>query len=250
MGNENSQIGIQYNHEEHHYGLSVSDATAMAVAMFKEYYPQLRKEALDSVYQMVEEKLKTVSDKNIVPPTARITIPTLQNASITEEPELRKLYANLLANSMNKATKQGVHPSYVEVINQLCSDEAKFLKYMYPKRRIPTLGLKMVFSTEGHSVLMKDFSNIPELAGCENILESEKYIDNFVRLGLLKRSVNEWCADDSVYEPLKNHPYIMRNWDYYMARKQSFTNFNKLDYIKGYCDLTAFGRGFCNVCFG
>lgn len=250
MGSDNTQIGVQYNIEEHyHQGLTVSDATAMAFAMFREYYPQLRQEALSSLKLMVEEKLRDIPADCIEPPTARITVPTLQKASITEEHEIRELYANLLSNSMNSVVKNGVHPSFVEIINQLSPDEAKILKFMHTHNRgIPTIGIKLVFSHGGHAVVLRDFSNVPELSGCEHALESEKYIDNLVRLGLAKRSVQEWYHDEGVYEPLKKHKHIYSQFCQYEAAIQKEDTLKSVEYEKGFCELTAFGKSFCRSC--
>ena len=109
---ENTLIGVQNNQ----YGLTHMQAIEMAFSIFKEYYPQLKKDVLEELNGMVKEKLSSVPEENIVPPTPRIAVPTLQNASITEEVDIRELYANLLANSMNKVVKDGIHPAYVEII--------------------------------------------------------------------------------------------------------------------------------------
>ena len=249
MGSNNTQVGVLYNHEEHHHqGLSVADATSMAFAMFREYYPLLRQEALDNLDQMVTEKLKNLPAECIVPPTARITVPTIQKASITEEAEIREIYANLLTNSMNSVVKNGVHPSFVEIISQLSPDEAKVLRYMHPRQGIPTLGIKRVFNDGGHSTIIKDFSNVPELANCERPNDSEVYIDNLVRLGLARRSVNEWYSDEAMYEPLISHQFIQSYWNRYAENPQNLADFKKLEYVKGFCALTAFGKNFCDIC--
>ena len=142
--NQNAGLGSHGNTfiAEQYNGLSVADATHMAFSMFREYYPQLREELLSDLRKMLEEKLKNIPSENIVPPSPRIAVPTLQNASITEDIEIRELYAQLLANSMNETMKDGIHPGFVEIIKQLCSDEARILKYMSAHTIIPTIILR------------------------------------------------------------------------------------------------------------
>lgn len=198
---------------------------------------------------LLEKKLENVQPEFIEAPEPFIAVPALQYISYCmDNEELRDMYANLLANSMNSVVKNGVHPGFVEIIKQLSPDEAKLLKYMRSRHRIPTIGIKIEFSNGGYATILKDFSNAPELSGCEHVLDSEKYIDNLVRLGLMKRSVNEWYHDENVYKPLKEHEFIQFQWDQYADNKKNLSNFKKLDYEKGFCELTAFGKSFCNIC--
>ena len=41
-------------------GLSVTDAMQMALQIFREYYPQLKKEAIDELQKMLKEELEKV----------------------------------------------------------------------------------------------------------------------------------------------------------------------------------------------
>ena len=199
--------------------------------------------------KLLEEKLQSTPPNLIQPPEPHIAVPALQYISYCmDNEELRDMYANLLANSMNSVVKNGVHPGFVEIIKQLCPDEAKFLRYMKGHTRVPTLGLRYMKDGMGGGVdIIKDFSNVPELAGCEQVFDSQKYIDNLVRLGLLERSVSSSLTNKDKYEPLKNHQYIAQyNND---ERAQSW-GYSKCEFEEGYIDLTAYGKSFCAVCLG
>ena len=230
---------------EQNNGLSVADATQIAFSIFREYYPQLREELLQDLRKLLEQELRDVPPENIVPPTPRIAVPALQNASITEEPEIRKLYAKLLANSMNSVVKDGVHPGFVEIVKQLSPDEAKILAYMRYHTRVPTITLVYTDDKESGISVVTDFTDVTFRTNCEKPYDWLKYIDNLVRLGLLKRSTLSSLTDKSVYEPLKNHPYIVPRCDDEPIRKSGFQKY-RLD--EGYVDLTAYGIGFCNIC--
>ena len=52
------------------------------------------------------------------------------------------MYATVLANSMDKFTKEGIHPGFVEIIKQLSSDEAKILRYMHLRTTLPIITLR------------------------------------------------------------------------------------------------------------
>src|SRR5947207_1857122 len=77
------------------------------------------------------EILKDVPKEDIITPKPNVAGPTLQALTFTEgEPELQELFANLLAASMDIKTAPFAHPSFIEVIKQMTSDEAKIMKYI------------------------------------------------------------------------------------------------------------------------
>ena len=239
LGNAGTQVGVQNN-----YGLSPVEATRMAFEIFREYYPQLREEALKELNNLVEDKLSSIPQELIDSPKPRIAVPTLQNASITEEREVRELYANLLANSMNKVVKNGVHPGFVEIIKQLSPDEAKILRYLYDNSFVPTVALK-VHKENGETVVaFKLFTNIGELCDCEDLAGYEKYIDNLIRLGLINASREQCLADKSRYDSIKNHSYILSRKAYI----ENMDKVSKVDFVEGYIELTVFGKAFCSIC--
>ena len=148
---------------------------------------------------------------------------------------------------MNSVVKNGVHPGFVEIIKQLSPDEAKFLKHMRKHISIPTISLRYVHNeiAKGGIDVIKEFTNVPMLAGCENIYSGEQYIDNLVRLGLLERNTDNAFIDKTRYEPLKNDPEFLRHNNDEYARKHGF---DKCDVEEHIVRLTAFGEQFCNIC--
>ena len=249
MGSNNSQVGLQYNHEEHHhYGLSVADATNMAFAMFREYYPQLRQEALESVEQLVKAKLGKCSVEQIVPPSPRIAVPTLQNASITEETDIREIYANLLVNSMNAEKKNSVHPSFVDIIRQLSSDEAKILCYLKTHHTIPTVSIRLPIGTSGYGRVLDDFTDVPELINCECTDSTVFQFNNLIRLGLVKKWHSDLFVSEKEKARLRAHPVVQMNYEKARESVSRIKQFTKVDERIEYYDLTEFGSVFCKVC--
>ena len=240
--NTGTQIGVQNN-----YGLSVSDATQMAFAMFREYYPQLREEALTELHNLVETKLSTIPQEYIEAPKARVVVPVVQNASITEEFEIREFYANLLVNSMNKIVKNGVHPGFVEIIKQISPDEAKILKYMSNSHQtIPTISLSYENRGKGSITIIDNFSTVGEEAGCEFPYQVQKCFDNLCRLGLLydAKGMSSF-TDKTKYEHLKNHKNIAPFATEERAKQYGKETFR---FDESIIKLTSFGNDFCSIC--
>ena len=244
IGNQGTQIGVLNNI----YGLSAPEAMQMAFAIFREYYPQLREEAINELKILVEEKLNCLPSDCIVSPSPRIAVPTLQNASITEEYEVRELYASLLANSMNRQVCNAVHPCYVEIIKQLSQDDAKLLNYMYHNSIVPTISMRFSLGEGASGKVLNDFTDVPESLGCMNSDNVEVCFNNLVRLGLVSKHYSGLKFPDKVVKQLKSHPTVQAKYREARETMEKLECFSKLNEYIGYIMLTDFGRDFCRVC--
>lgn len=76
--------------------------------------------------KLLAQKLEQVSPDKIVTPKTYVAVPAIHAISYSmDSDELRNLYANLLAKSMNIDTKNAVHPAYIEIIKQLSPTDAQ-----------------------------------------------------------------------------------------------------------------------------
>jgi hypothetical protein len=196
---------------------------------------------------LLEQKLSNIAPDLIEPPEPHIAVPALEYISYCmDNKELRNMYANLLANSMNKIVKNGVHPSFVEIIKQLCPDEAKVLKIINSRKVSPIIALRY---EKGNSVgiyILKTFSNIGEIARCENPMDIQRYIINLDRLGIIEINENYNLTNKSHYDPLLNHPYIQSIMNISDEYKQR--GYTEVKTIEGAIFLTTLGTAFCSIC--
>lgn len=84
----------------------------------------------EKIEQIVEEginkRFEKIPEENRKTPDAEIAVPLMQALTYTVQNEtLREMYLNLLANSMDSTKDKKVHPSYVELIKQMNSLDAK-----------------------------------------------------------------------------------------------------------------------------
>lgn len=84
----------------------------------------------EQIEQIVEEgvkkKFEKIPEERRKSPEPEIAVPLLQALTYTAQNEtLREMYINLLANSMDSAKEKVVHPSFVEIIKQMNSLDAK-----------------------------------------------------------------------------------------------------------------------------
>lgn len=202
---------------------------------------------LAETQKLLEAKLENVSPDNIESPEPYIAIPALQYISYCmDNDELRDMYANLLASSMNKIVKNGVHPGFVEIIKQLSPDEAKILKYFASWKVVPTITLRANSKKGGGVEVISNFSNIGELVNCEASVEIDKYFDNLIRLGLIvKAPPLSYLVNNALYEVLEGHTYIKTKIKEIEALKNDR---NQPEIEKSFMKLTSFGEQFCEIC--
>lgn len=196
--------------------------------------------------KLLEEKLSNTPQDQIEAPEPYIAVPAIQYISYCmDNEELRNMYANLLASSMNKAVKNGVHPSFVEIIKQLCPDEAKILRYLYENHFVATIAITKMDAPFTCSVVFNNFSDVGYKTNCEMPSDINKYFNNLERLGLVNDGpYASPLSDDSYYTSLLSHDYIKKLKNDIISKERNVT----IEAEKSFIEITPFGKAFCSVC--
>ena len=199
--------------------------------------------AIKETEKLLEKKLETISQENIVEPEPYVAIPAIQQLSYSlDSEELREMYANLLASSMNMDTKTNVHPSYVDIIKQLCPDEAKLLKVLAEKPNQPLIDVRKIRKADdGYIVIIQNFTLLAE-GICDNPSEIFSYLDNLDRLKLINIFDDIYIKDDAAYKPLEEYSEIKE-----LMNSKIEEGF-RYEIKKHKFELTAFAKNFIKVC--
>ena len=161
--------------------------------------------AIRETEMLLAEKLKHIPEDKIVEPEPYVAVPALQQLSYSlDSEELRELYANLLASSMNIDKKGEVHPAFVDIIKQLAPDEAKLLKYFSSQEVIPAIEIQLKSeSGKGYTVLDKLDLHIP--GGMLDVYDNYRvYVENLCRLQLIEMPQGIHYTDERLYTDLEN----------------------------------------------
>ncbi|MBZ9537222.1 DUF4393 domain-containing protein [Cytobacillus oceanisediminis] len=191
------------------------------------------------------KKLENTPSENIQPPDPSIAVPTIEALRYTgQKEELREMFTTLIANSMDKKYDSSIHPSFVEIIKQLNSDEAKILKLLSHFSVIPIIDVQGILreNPTKFASTLKDFSLLPYEANCEFPENGPSYIGNLKRLGLIEVSYDFYANDVFSYNELVNHPTIIEE-----KRILEYGEYN-IDIKKGGIKRTKFGGMFYNSC--
>lgn len=209
----------------------------------------------DYLEETLAKKLRHVPKEKIITPDPHIAGPALIALQfVGSQPELREMYANLLATAMNKDSTENAHPSFVEIINQITPDEARILLLFAEKPRLPMIS---TYKQKGNviSIVLSHFSRVGIDAKCELPHLDDVYVNNLCRLGLLELSwdpnSDRWL-DSISYEELLNDPevknLIEETKKYLRAEVEKKPIFHDVITRKETVGLTSLGELFCKAC--
>lgn len=182
----------------------------------------------------IDEKVAKIKEENLQDPQLSIVGPALEASKYyIEEKEIREMFANLIASSMDSTYSGLVQHSFVEIIKQLSSQDAIFFKYLENVRILDE------FRNE-HSFFSEDFPN-PQ----SNIIS----LNNLKRLGLIDIRYEYEVYNSTEKKRFFSIPTFSFNFTFRGARPSYLNRDNILDTkIYVYCYITEFGKAFKKVC--
>jgi hypothetical protein len=192
----------------------------------------------------VTEKLICLPKDKIVTPDPAIVCPSLEALRYTgNNVDLRELFSNLIATSMDADNMKLAHPSFVEVIKNLSSDEAKIMRFLNISDRNALLDIKFRNAdAKGEMDYLRNVSLIPQKAGIINVDLCSTYLDNLCRLGLIDIPSGRYLISEALYDEIKA-------LDLVVGTQKGFESANATTiYEKKYTMMTDYGKQFCKAC--
>lgn len=154
----------------------------------------------------VSEKLKNVPEENIITPPLQVAGPAVEALRYAgHDTNLRELYANLMANAMDKETVHKAHPGFVEILKNLSGDEAIILQAFIQSLRFPLLDINATFKdSSNYSPIITNYSHFSKIVTVSRPDLIPSYLDNLIRLGILEIPSGILMVGENIYELLEN----------------------------------------------
>ncbi|GMO62421.1 MAG: hypothetical protein Ta2A_09020 [Treponemataceae bacterium] len=187
----------------------------------------------DRIEQMiidgVEKRWISRPQENIKTPNLEIAVPLIQTLSYSAQNEtLREMYLNLLSNSMDRSQEKNVHPSFVDIIKQMDTLDAKLFKELTNNERHKERYIKAINPTISITDQGKSFHNATPEWFIGLTIDNYSFFDtsaSLIRLGRLGIVVLmfEKTTGNEGYSELKQSPFLIQILNQY---KQAYPFLN------------------------
>lgn len=203
----------------------------------------IQKEKLEQFTKEIREKNKQIPVENRDSSKVGLAVKAIEEARYQlNEDDIRKLYVNLIASTVDNRKNNVVSPRLATVVSQFGPSEAKFLKIIYQQggQQLPYGQLRLdLGNSYGYTfptkISIDDNSNI-----VENFNSS---LDILVSLGVVKDNQSNTLAEsDDKYATIETILRITIN----MAKKLES---KELNLVHSYINLTDFGHDLCKCIF-
>lgn len=180
----------------------------------------------------IAEKLVDVPESERIAPRPNVAAPVMEGLALNlEEPDLKEMYLNLLASASDRRTKDAAHPSFVDAIRQLTTEEARLLKsVLLPKTVLPIVRLTVsdIESPTSYHVLQENVLNNHKIDTNQPVELNHvpSYVDNWIRLGLTEVTYLHFLAANDSYAWVSMRPEYLRYTEQYQAEGRT-TSFDK-----------------------
>lgn len=214
------------------FGYKASDKRALLMAK--------RQIDLDNLQKSTVTEVSKINPDNVQEPKLSIIGPALEASRFyIEEENLREMFAKVIAGSMDSSKNALIHPSFVEIIKQLSSTDARLLSYLkridarpsYAQPIMRVIRKNQQFGGEviAHPIIFIDdqYFGFPDYAPSVNNLD---------RLGILSTDFLRSITTDEVYNQTE------------ATFLSQHTLFEDDEIKKGILSVTTFGKNFIDVC--
>lgn len=205
---------------------------------------------IEETKKLLERKLNNVPIEHIVTPPPYVAVPALQAISYCmDDEELREMYAELLAHSMNQNTVDTVHPTFVEIIKQMSPFDAFVFRELTQTLVKPCISIKYVNKYNNASYPVQDivaFDNLEKFP----LVQTQISLENLERLRLIEIHKETKYNDETKYTTLKdsvNHisMQFIRDNEKLLKRDEY-----EIIYTEFVILIRGFGQFFARACLG
>lgn len=213
---------------------------------------------LEEFKKSLSDKLNAKPEECLVEPRMQVVGPAVENAKYCmDEPKIREMFQNLLANAADERYQSKVHPSFSAIIAQMSPLDAENLSLFRKKEVYPIARYKFNLSGGGEYVSFTHCFLVKSKMKTADELELQAAsLSSLERQGLIEIIYGQLLLDKTVYEPFENTE-IMQRSRITLSIYQAMENENTPDDMRhtsvtqqnGIVKLTPFGKEFTQVCF-
>jgi Abortive infection alpha len=212
------------------------------------------------------ERIADIPEEQLTIPTLSVAVPAMIGLSYSlDEPSLKEMYLNLLAQATDTRTASKAHPAFPEIIKQLSPREAALLQQILPYANLPIVNIQLRLHLEGVDIsafvqpsyisvtpprdfggiviLQSHILNTLDTSGNPVVEEQQPvWVENWIRLGLIHVDYSTALVDEETFYGLfALRPEVMA------LTAEHGTATQTVQLGKGVLTPTSFGRLFAQA---
>lgn len=193
-----------------------------------------------------KEKLNEIPEAEICEVPPEIGIPIAEKLTYTTNEEIADLFTSLLTKASSEKTINQAHPSFVQLIERLSVDEGRIIKYLKNVADIPYITQRLYQKdNKGYFEVNKRLTGIEVNVKLTFPRNMKTYLDNLESMGILSTDPTVHKTDNKLYESLE----LIYNGAMTQFEKEDVkAQFQKVEWKRGYFEITDFGRLFIQAC--
>lgn len=189
-----------------------------------------RQQDLQRFKDELDKKISAIPEEKLCEPKISVIGPALEASKFFfEEDSLRKMFANLIANSLNLDTADYIQTSFVEIIKQMSPVDAALFSILVDEKLSPIAEIKEVAESGGKFTLIP-YLYYDDIRGYSLYKENAVSLINLQRLGLISITFREYFTNATYYD------------------RYHIDEFSAYEIAHGVIKITPYGEAFVKVC--
>jgi hypothetical protein len=146
------------------------------------------------------KRMAEIPDDKVYEVLPEIGTPILDKLTYVTADDIGDLFVNLLASASSTDTIDVAHPSFINCINSMSSDEAKLIQFLSKADVIPYIQINALQKGKKGIVDVCKLTSLGKDVNFAFPNNIELYLDNFVTLGLLSCFERKALVEHSMYD--------------------------------------------------
>jgi hypothetical protein len=201
---------------------------------------------LQDYIKKIEVKTQEIPEEYLTEPQLHIVGPVIEASKFyIDSEQLRQMFANLIASSIDIRKTDKTHPSFVEIIKQLSPLDASVLSNFKRNNQIPIVELRFVKANMEYSIFQSHIMNFHDKERYNLHVSS---LSNLKRVGLLDIDYSSIIPNQHLYDYINEHPALKTANLRLVEIQKSNPEYIRVEVKKGICETTPICDDFISIC--
>lgn len=212
--------------------------------------------AIEEYEGNVANKVLSIPEERLKEPDFQVIGQALEDSKYcVENEDVRSLFENLIASSVDKAKEEFVHPSFSGMIKQMSALDAKNMSLYRDVQQIPIVEYRLVKVNNTFTTIQQNYV----LANLDiaTVPQQQASFSSLQRFGLIDIDYTVFIPGETVYSDFENTDIMRQIRDFVVptpdggfSRPEDDEVYKEAKIVKGRALITPLGENFIKACFG